>query len=447
MKDPSKQAIELPKPPRFFWGSTLIVTSILVTLGLWITLLGVNQDWYEDQFKYVAKIGSMSATILMCWAFLLATRWDPINRLFGGLDKVYKIHRAVGIAAFVIVFLHPIFLAMHLLPDLPSFFGFFWFSGNWVNNTGILVLLALTILVVLSIWNPLKYHKWKQTHNFFGIVLIGVVIHGFLGQGEIMQYPLLTAWFAVWIAVGLGSYAYIRLLYRWFGPIRPYRVEAVNEMGDVAEIFLTPEHKRRQMKFRPGQFLYLSFDSEELSAEPHPFTISSPPSHESIRLSVKELGDWTKKLTKVQPGEKARIWGPYGMFGGDPEEYLHEDLVMIGGGIGITPFLSMIQSRPFMSPRKGHTYLIYSTVNAEEAIYQEEIENLDLDPERFTLIMHFSDDEGFIDDDWMKERLGELKPKHYLLCGPDPMIEAITEILHEADVPADQIFKEEFDLV
>lgn len=432
---------------RFFWGPTLIAATVAATLGLWLLLLGINGDWYEDRFKYVAKVGSMTATILMCWAFILATRFKFVNRLFGGLDKAYKVHRFIGISAFCVVFLHPIFLAAHLLPDLSAFLGFFWFSENWANNSGIFVLAAFSVLVLLSVWNPLKYHRWKQTHNFFGIVLIGVVVHGVLGQGEIMAYPILTAWFGFWIALGLICFAYIRFLYRWFGPIYAYRVKGINQIDDVTEIFLTPENKRHSMKYKAAQFLYISFDSKALSAEPHPFTISSSPESDSLRISVKELGDWTRKLTMVEPGERARIWGPYGMFGDGVREHPERRLIMIAGGIGVTPFLSILQSKPFMESRSANTTLVYSVEKSGECVYRDELENLDLDPEKFTLRMHYSDEEGFIDLEYLRMHSDDLADCCFMICGPEPMMESITEILDDAGVPPEQVFLEDFALI
>lgn len=431
---------------QYYWGYVAIALSVVITLGLWLGSMWYYDDWYEDPFKYVAKVGSMPATLFMCWALVLATRFRPVNALFGGLDKAYQAHQLVGKAAFGLIFLHPVFLAMHLLPDWPAFGRFLWFSADWVRNTGLVALFALVALVVISIWQPLKYQWWKQTHNLFGLLLVLVVYHGIKGHGEIMRYPLLRAWFAVWVAAGLGSYFYTRVLYRFFGPLYRYRVAEVRQLDDIAEVYLELAGPRR-MPQRAGQFLYISFDAPAVSQELHPYTVSSAPEADRLRLSVKALGDWSAKLPDLKPGDWARVWGPYGEFGNHLWQQPTRDAVLIAGGIGITPFLSMLASAAFMQRRQGKTYLVYSVEKADEALYHEEIEALDLDGKAIIHVPHRSDDEGLLDAEMLQAKVGELTAKCFLICGPAPLMESVEKELLAAEVPLERIFKEDFNLV
>ena len=143
----------------------------------------------------------------------------------------------------------------------------------------------------------------------------------------------------------------IRLLYRFFGPQYNYVTESVEQKPDaIVDIKLTPAGRR--MRHAPGQFLYISLDTDAVSEEPHPFSISSPPDSPILRLSIKCLGDWTRSIHQIKPGERARVFGPYGHF--SDEFFDHPDLpaVLIGGGIGITPMLSILHSQD-LKLRKG----------------------------------------------------------------------------------------------
>jgi predicted ferric reductase len=220
--------------------------------------------------------------MLMCWALVLAARLPIVERLFGGLDKVYKAHRRIGEAALYLIVLHPIFLALN--PEF-DFFRFFWIAqlpgeaGHYylARMTGLIALAALVALTSLSLWISLPYHHWKQTHNFFGLVLVLVIFHGVVAQGEIMSYPVLGPGLPCGPGSGVCCYFYIRVLYRWFGPLHDYLVDHIRTLGDITEVHLRPRDPNRKMAFHPGQFLYVYFDSPDLRAEPHPFSISSAP--------------------------------------------------------------------------------------------------------------------------------------------------------------------------
>jgi predicted ferric reductase len=76
------------------------VLSVAATLILWLVSKWYFQDWFFDPYKYFAKAASLSATILMCWCICLSTRLPPLEGFFGGLDKVYQIHKRLGKPSF-----------------------------------------------------------------------------------------------------------------------------------------------------------------------------------------------------------------------------------------------------------------------------------------------------------------------------------------------------------
>lgn len=431
---------------QYFWGYAVVVATTVMSLLIWLGSKWYFDEWYDDPFRYVAKVGSMGATTLICWTFILSTRFAIVERLFGGLDKVYKAHRNIGRVAFFLILLHPTFLAVPLIPQWGEFLRFFWFSGDWVRNSGIIALLLFIILVSLSLWIRLRYHVWKQTHHFFGLMLLAVIIHAIVADAEIMSYPLLTAWFFSWFAVAVFCFLYIRLLYRWMGPLYDYEVDSVARRGDVTELHLTPVKPGRRLAYRPGQFIYISLDADTVSAEPHPFSISSPPREPQLRLSVAEVGDWTNGLSGLQGGERVRVWGPYGQFGDRVHSDAGLDPVMIAGGIGVTPFLSVVADDRFLNAEDRTAHLIYSVVTPEEAVYHDEIASLDRD-DTLVYIRHNSDEEGLLDAEAIGEMVGGLDRKIFLICGPAPMMDSITKELRQHGVGIDRIFTEDFSVV
>lgn len=288
--DPQPSGVSTLPPKRKWFGYAAVAASLAITFALWLGAMGAADEWYDNPWLYPAKVGSHGTLVLMCWAFILATRFRWVERLFGGLDKVYKAHRYIGETAFFLILLHPVFLAVAHADTISEFSAYLWFSGNWVRNTGLVALAVFVLLVVLSIYWKVAYHRWKRSHDFFGALMVLIVVHAVLANGEIMRFPVLRIWHATWVLFALGAYLYIRLLYRWFGPLHDYTVVSVEDVGDaITEITLQP--RGRALRPQPAQFIYISFDADAVSKEPHPFSISSAPEAAELRLSIKRLGD------------------------------------------------------------------------------------------------------------------------------------------------------------
>ena len=441
---PTQDVADLPHKRKWF-GYAAVAASLALTYTLWLAAMGAAGEWYDNPWTYPAKVGSHGTLILMCWAFLLATRLRWVERLFGGLDKVYKAHRNIGETAFFLIFLHPVFLAVAHADSVLGFFRYGWFSGDWVRNIGLIALAVFMLLVALSLYAKIDYHRWKRSHDFFGALLVLIVFHAVLANGEIMRYPVLMVWHGTWVVLALAAYVYIRMFYRWFGPLHDYTVESVNEVGDaITEIMLKP--KGRSLRLAPGQFIYVSFDAAAVNKEPHPFSISSSPEAPQLRLSVKRLGDWTEEAAQIKPGKSARVWGPYGHFCNLALAQPRMPLVMVGGGIGITPFLSLVASEAF-ARRGGTSTLVYALPDRASAIYLEELRAREDALPCLSLNVHYSDEAGYMDRPYLDSIVEQpFLDCLFLICGPPPLMEAMRTLLADAGVNARQVIVEDFEI-
>ena len=439
-KDPAA----LP-PKRKWFGYATVAASLAITFALWLGAMGAADDWYDNAWKYPAKGGSHGTLILMCWAFFLSTRIRMVEWLFGGLDKVYKAHRHIGEGAFFLIFLHPVFLAVAHADSFSTFFPYLWFSGDWVRNTGLIALAVFILLVALSIYSKLSYHRWKRSHHFFGALLILIVLHAVLANGEIVRYPVLAAWHGSWVVLALASYIYIRVLYRRFGPRHDYAVESVTDVGDgITDLVLKPNGPA--LDAAPGQFVYISFDADAVNKEPHPFSISNAPEAPHMRLSIKRLGDWTQNVANIQPGKTARVWGPYGHFTNLALAQPLMPLVMIGGGIGITPFLSLVASQGF-ARRRAKSTLVYAIPDRPSAVYLEELNRRAEALPHFSLKAHYSDDEGYLNRAYLDGIMDHpFLDCLFMICGPPPLLAALRKLLADAGVPDRQVIVEDFEI-
>jgi len=320
-------------------------TSVGLTLALWLGSKWAAADWFDDPFKYPAKAAALTAAVLMCWSVVLSARLRLLEDFFGGLDKVYQVHKRLGRRAFWIILLHPLFLGADRLPNLPAFLGDMWYaaaSGDrylWGQNAGAAALLAMGLLVALSLWIKPAYDVWKRTHEWFGLVVLLAAVHVWLVDADVAAYPLLGVWVWGWLAAAAGSFVWIRFLYFRLGPRHVFRVERVERSGDVLEATLAPVS--RPMDYKPSQFVYLVVDKPGISPEPHPYSIASGYNLQgAVKLGIKQAGDHTRTLSALERGDTALLYGPYGRFS-DRFLAAERNCVFIGGGIGITPFLGM----------------------------------------------------------------------------------------------------------
>ncbi len=461
-----------------------VVVTITITLAIWLGSKWYFNDWFENPFKYPAKVASLAATVLLCWCVLLSTRNNVLEKYFCGLDKVYQIHKRLGKTAFWLIILHPLFLALDRLPDLIAFLQRLWFIAphgdryTIGHNLGLTALLFMIALLVPTLWIKIPYHRWKKTHEWFGALLVLVMVHILVVNRDVAAYPLLRYWVYGLLSLALLSFLYIRFLYRFIGPRYRYRIAEIERVRDVLEISFDPVGEK--MSFRPSQFVYLVIHKPGITTEPHPYSIACGYNLASrFKLGIKQTGDHTRSLDLLEPGDEVTVYGPYGHFS---DRFLADDrdCVFIGGGIGITPFLgmwhvalnsgerpiapdketSMIALHPEISQnwKSPNVALFYLVPTQDQASFDNDIRNE-------VILSHFHgfpafeerghhyelyEDvrQGFITADYIDSRVkGGVRNKNIFLCGPSPMVTGLIRQFKKMGISKDQIIIEDFNLL
>jgi predicted ferric reductase len=460
-----------------------IIATIGITLLLWILSKWYYQDWFANPYKYPAKVASLSATVLMCWSIILATRLRLLDDYFLGLDKVYQVHKRIGKASFYLILLHPLFLAMDRLPDFAGFLQAMWFrrpEGDRYllgQNVGVAGLLLMAALVTVTLWVKLPYHHWKRTHEWFGLVLLLIIAHVFTVDRDIAAYPLLTIWMWGLLLLAFSGFVYIRFLYRVLGPCLDYTVSSIEKIGDILELAFTPV--QAGMDFRPSQFVYLVVHKEGITPEPHPYSIACGYNRKSeFKLGIKKSGDHTRSLDLLEKGDLVTVYGPYGHFS-DKFLSAERDCVFIGGGIGITPFLGMWHvalhseerpSTPEVSEeaepthpetaehwRSPKVYLFYVCLTEDQASFDNDIKNevilshlhgfAAFEERGHHYELYLASRQGLITAEYVNRQVkGGVRDKNIFLCGPSPMVNSLIAQFNTLGVSDNQIIVEDFNL-
>ncbi len=421
----------------------LISIITLITSILWIQSIPQLPQNSQAPLRLVSQLIACLTVVYMALSLIFSMRIELLDKLLGGLPISYKIHAFIGSLAFIFMIAHPLLLVLHALPDSSRAFGYVFPGGRLAANLGIsavyIAIFSFTFMTFLKI----PYQHWLTTHRLLGISFLLGAIHAYLAPSNLFRCPFLSGWLAFWIILGLTGAIYSILLYRRFGSHYPYTISSVETLGDILNITLSPT--KTPIEFTPGQFIYIRFNTAHLGSELHPFSPSSTALEPNIRLSIKKIGDFTQKLQEhLKIGDPTQIYGPFGSFG---QEYTtgKSDMIWVGGGIGITPFLSMLRFE-YMAPTNKKILLVYSLNKPEEAVFDKELTELNKKLPNLTYIKWIANESGFLTTDILLNKWKALpsspSPKIFL-CGPPVMTQALLKqaiALHLS--PQDIIFEE-----
>ena len=211
-------------------------------------------------------------------------------------------------------------------------------------------------------------------------------------------------------------------------------------------------HKPEDFRFQPGQTVSLTLPSDAPDAPVlrHTFSLVSAPHENELCIATRvRATPFKQALARLQPGAELRFSGPYGKL--TPPAATDRPLVLIAGGIGITPCISMLRDaahrgsdRPFL--------LLYSNRTREQAAFLDELRELARRNPRLRLLATLTGPEdggwdglrGRIDAALLRQALQGLDAPLCYVTGTPAMVETIRALLAAAGVPDDAVLDEGF---
>lgn len=384
---------------------------------------------------------------LLASEFALVTRVRAAAAAFGS-DALLLFHRGMALSALVFVVVHAALLA----PDPLAA----WRSGA-LGRSGVVATAALLGLVASTIARrrlPWSYEAWLLAHRVLAVVVVAAMsAHAW---SALAPDETAARWIAaLYGALALGLLASQRLLRPWLLSRQPWEVVEVRDEGASTHTLVLRSTSGGAMAFAPGQFVWLATARRGGFAQEHPISIASSPELDSgrtIELAIKELGDWSREVAPaLRPGDRVRVDGPFGAF--TPDRVAAHRLVLIAGGVGVTPMRSMLLAMRDRGDRRPVT-LFFAAHDRSRAMFAHEFETLrgQIDLE-LVFVFEAPDagercERGRVTADLLRRRLpADLRFTHFFVCGPTPMMEAVEEALCELGVPSARMHTERFDMV
>jgi len=231
----------------------------------------------------------------------------------------------------------------------------------------------------------------------------------FSSRYDLLQPTPLGIFTAITATIGFMSALYMLTMYQDMFFKYKGNITGIKRLGsNVIELELTLDKK---IPYQHGQFIFIKILQDGIEKAPHPFSISGGDG-KKVFISIKAIGDYTKKVyDSVQLNTPVTLDGPYGHLNFESGT---QQQVWIAGGIGITPFLSYLQSQPV----DRNIELFYTYHGQDNAIYKEFLQEYALTNQQFSV--------NFIDTAQVDRLSFEnySVPEHtsIFMCGPQKML-------------------------
>ena len=456
MQSPTLESVPkiLPRRLRLLLCSLMGISALLVLAG------AISIPFYFESSTILYKFGmnrlllrsgqvlGLVAGCLLLLQIILSARLKCLDRLFG-LSHLFRLHRRGGLIIAAGVIVHPILV---FIPEDRIFIPLQW--RYWPEFTGLFLLLLIVTTVIAShgrVRLRFSFHRWWPMHRWAAVLITTVFWVHVLSVSETFEQkiPKLLAL----CAVGLCGLLFFWTRTRTLRIKRSaFPVTAVAPAGEDAVCLRIISTTKRLPAYLPGQFGFITIFSPHISREEHPFSIASTPGTSTVlEFIVRTTGDWTRHLKDIQPGDSVLINGPYGQFS-HLRVSANKEIIMIAGGIGITPMLSMLRYMAGHNDQRKIT-LIWSNRSRKHIILPDEFRNLAVQLKQLRIVHvmtrepDFKGEKGRLDRSKIQRLLSDCSiSSAVFVCGPDQMMQELNHALVSLGFSKRMIFWERFHL-
>ncbi len=398
-------------------------------------LVSNNGFWnVKEQLLYLSGSIAMAYMVL---SMVLSSRFTFVNKLVGGLDKGYVIHKWIGVLAMSFAIFHWL---IEQSPRIALYFNLIapraksntqntevdlgkqlYSLGNDIVEIAFYILI---LIVIISLIKKIPYHIFKVIHKTIPIFFIMVTIHTATIQIKGGWYFGISS-LLLWIMMIVGLISAFLSLFFLIGKKNKVLSKVTDikrdEKHKIIEVTLSVDSDN--FDYKAGQYAFLSFPFKYGA---HPFSIGSfNKNKKEITFYIKELGDYTNILyenTKV--GDNVIIEGAYGEFTFNKENL---NQIWISGGIGISPFLSIIDYLSNYNSGDYSNIYFFCSMRGDNP-YKEKILQLCNKLKINVFFIDTSKEKRLTFDD-VKEKVKDVNGYDLLYCGPTKMIKEIKNII------------------
>jgi len=436
-----------------------LLAILLLLTALWLaadTLLPEPFTYFSFrtvfmQYSGVIGIGLMSVAMLLA----LRPKWPEPH--LDGLDKMYRLHKWLGIAALAVTIIHwwwgkgtKWMVGWGWLEKparkpvagetLGAIEGWLRSQRGFAESVGEWAFYAAAVLIVLALVRRFPYHWFVKTHKWIAVAYLALAYHSaVLTKVEYWTQPL--GWLLAALLLGGGVAALLSLT----GQIGSGRKVSgtITNLIDYPALHVLETTIALEDGWHghaPGQFAFVTSDKNEGA---HPYTIASAwnPADRQLVFITKALGDHTSHLPqRLKIGTPVTVEGPYGCF--DFEDAQPRQ-IWVGAGIGITPFIARMKRRATAAEAK-EIDLFHPTAEFEQAA----IDRLTADAKAAGVQLHLLVDgkDGRLNGERIRAAVPQWQSASIWFCGPPGFGQALREDFLAHGLPPGRFHQELFQM-
>ncbi len=389
---------------------------------------------------FLGNITGLVGTYLALVMVLLVSRIPFIEKVLGQ-DGLVSWHKKLAPWPISLIIAHAILLTIAYAQAAKT--GPLHELGTLINSfpdmltatVGFVIMVVIGIISIRAIRQRIKRETWWTIHLYIYIALALAFAHEIVLGPSFVGHPLTQIIWSVAWAMTAG----LVLLYRFITPIvkstyyglRVYQVR--KETDDTISIILKGKNIEK-MKVRGGQFFEWRFLKKGMWWQAHPFSISAKPRAPYIRITVKQLGDFTTQLSSLKPGVKVLIEGPYGVF--TKNTLRKNKIALIAGGIGITSVRSLLED---ISTPSDIVTILRTASEKDTALHQEV---KDLVHKKGGVVHEIFGSRQEIPLENIVSKIEDIKQRDVFIAGSANFVENLKKVLHEKGLNSEQVHAE-----
>jgi predicted ferric reductase len=370
----------------------------------------------------------------------------PVLERMAGLDRRVAWHRAAAMACLGLLCAHAVLTTVgYALGDrlgLPAEIGRLvnGYPGIITAVAALALLIAVAATSAGGLRRRLRYETWHFTHLYAYVAVALAYSHQLATGSDFVGAPGARLYWICLYVVTAASLLAGRLGVPAMRAFRHrLRVVRVQAQGPAVTSIEIGGRRLDRLGARSGQFFTWRFLTREHWWEAHPFSLSAAPDGQRLRITVKALGDFSSALSAIAPGTRVIAEGPFGAFTAAGRR--HPRVVLIAGGVGITPIRALLEDMP---GAPGEIVVVYRAARPADLILRDELD--DLAARRGAEIHYMIGASRALSGDELRALVPDIADRDVYVCGPPEMTRATRATLRSFGVPGRQITVESFTL-
>lgn len=435
-----------------FWIGLLIINAFIILGYWWNGSVSLFSQGLSGILIAFGRIAGLSAAYTVLLQFMFMGRMVWLEQVFG-LDKLSRIHHTSGKLSLVFILLHPLLLitGYGIATQTSWLQQFIIFLTDYEHVFWAFIGFVLFLIVVVSslyvVRNKLRYESWYFVHLFAYLAVFASFWHQIsVGEDILSSNIFYWYWITLYILVFTSHvlFRFVRPIYMFFHhKFEVSRIERENY--STVSVYITGKDLEN-FAVNPGQFMIFRFLTKGMWWQAHPFSLSMMPNGKELRITVKELGDFTGMIKNLSVHTKIIIDGPYGVF--TNLFAVSDKVLLIAGGIGITPIRSLMEE---MLKKGKDIVLLYANRTKEDIVFKNEIDKLAevYNAKVVYILSHepeYAGEQGYIDLEKIKQYAPDVLDRELYLCGPVPMMSELLDVVKTIGLSHRQVHYEKFSL-